>query len=63
MLEPPPLLVVAPLLTIAVAIGLAFIVLLTGCLVLLAHGTNLVIRGTDPVRLDAAMTRLCGLFA
>lgn len=28
-----------------------------------AYGTNLVIRGTDPVRLDAAMTRLCALFA
>ena len=28
-----------------------------------AYGTNLVIRGTDPARLDAAMTRLCGLFA
>lgn len=27
-----------------------------------AYGTNLVIRGTDPARLDAAMTRLCGLF-
>ncbi|TXI05266.1 MAG: competence/damage-inducible protein A [Pseudorhodobacter sp.] len=27
------------------------------------YGTNLVIRGTDPARLDAAMTRLCGLFA
>lgn len=27
-----------------------------------AHGTNLVIRGTDPARLDAAMTRLCALF-
>lgn len=27
-----------------------------------AHGTNLVIRGTDPARLDAAMTRLCTLF-
>lgn len=26
------------------------------------YGTNLVIRGTDPGRLDAAMTRLCGLF-
>ncbi len=35
-------LVVAPLLTIAVAIGLAVTVLLTGCIVLLAHGTNLV---------------------
>lgn len=28
-----------------------------------AYGTNLVIRGTDPARLDAAMTRLCALFA
>lgn len=27
-----------------------------------AHGTNLVIRGTDPARLDAAMTRLSALF-
>jgi molybdenum cofactor synthesis domain-containing protein len=27
-----------------------------------AHGTNLVIRGTDPARLDAAMTRLAALF-
>jgi len=27
-----------------------------------AHGTNLVIRGTDPARLDAAMTRLVRLF-
>jgi molybdopterin-biosynthesis enzyme MoeA-like protein len=27
-----------------------------------AHGTNLVIRGTDPARLAAAMTRLCTLF-
>ena len=28
-----------------------------------AFGTNLVIRGSDPARLDAAMTKLCGLFA
>ena len=28
-----------------------------------AHGTNLVIRGTDPGRVDQAMTRLCALFA
>lgn len=28
-----------------------------------AHGTNLVIRGTDPARIDAAMTRLAKLFA
>jgi molybdenum cofactor synthesis domain-containing protein len=28
-----------------------------------AHGTNLVIRGTDAARLDAAMTRLAALFA
>lgn len=28
-----------------------------------AHGTNLVIRGTDPGRVDIAMTRLCALFA
>lgn len=28
-----------------------------------AHGTNLVIRGTDPARLDAAMVRLGALFA
>ncbi len=28
-----------------------------------AHGTNLVIRGTDPARLDAAMVRLARLFA
>jgi molybdenum cofactor synthesis domain-containing protein len=28
-----------------------------------AHGTNLVIRGTDPVRVAAAMVRLAGLFA
>jgi molybdenum cofactor synthesis domain-containing protein len=27
-----------------------------------AHGTNLVVRGTDPARLDAAMTRLATLF-
>lgn len=27
-----------------------------------AHGTNLVIRGTDPALLDAAMVRLMGLF-
>ncbi|QYK41632.1 MAG: competence/damage-inducible protein A [Paracoccaceae bacterium] len=27
-----------------------------------AHGTNLVIRGTEPARLDAAMTRLAALF-
>lgn len=27
-----------------------------------AYGTNLVIRGTDPARLDLAMTRLCALF-
>lgn len=27
-----------------------------------AHGTNLVIRGTDPARLDAAMVRLVALF-
>lgn len=27
-----------------------------------AHGTNLVIRGTDPARLDAAMVRLMALF-
>ncbi len=27
-----------------------------------AHGTNLVIRGTDPARLDEAMTKLAGLF-
>ena len=27
-----------------------------------AHGTNLVIRGTDPARIDAAMTRLAALF-
>ena len=27
------------------------------------HGTNLVIRGTDAGQLDAAMTRLCALFA
>ena len=27
-----------------------------------AHGTNLVIRGTDPAMVDAAMTRLCALF-
>lgn len=27
-----------------------------------AHGTNLVVRGTDPARLDAAMTRLARLF-
>ncbi len=27
-----------------------------------AHGTNLVIRGTDPARLDAAMQRLAALF-
>ena len=26
------------------------------------YGTNLVIRGTDPARIDAAMTRLCALF-
>ena len=26
------------------------------------YGTNLVIRGTDAARVDAAMTRLCGLF-
>lgn len=26
------------------------------------YGTNLVIRGTDPGRLDAAMTRLCAIF-
>jgi len=28
-----------------------------------AYGTNLVVRGTDPARLDAAMTRLAALFA
>ncbi len=28
-----------------------------------AHGTNLVIRGTDAGRIDAAMTRLCALVA
>lgn len=28
-----------------------------------AHGTNLVIRGTDPGLVDQAMTRLCTLFA
>lgn len=28
-----------------------------------AYGTNLVIRGTDPARLDQAMTRLNGMFA
>lgn len=28
-----------------------------------AHGTNLVIRGTDPARVDAAMLRLAKLFA
>ena len=28
-----------------------------------AHGTNLVIRGTDPGRLDLAMSRLAALFA
>ena len=28
-----------------------------------AHGTNLVIRGTDPARVDAAMLRLTRLFA
>lgn len=28
-----------------------------------AHGTNLVIRGTDPARVDAAMIRLTSLFA
>ena len=28
-----------------------------------AYGTNLVIRGTDPAQLDAAMTKLCALFA
>ena len=28
-----------------------------------AHGTNLVIRGTDPGQVDQAMTRLCALFA
>ncbi|OJY31761.1 molybdenum cofactor synthesis domain-containing protein [Gemmobacter caeni] len=28
-----------------------------------AHGTNLVIRGTDPAQLDAAMTKLCALFS
>ncbi|HBD91407.1 MAG: molybdopterin-binding protein [Rhodobacteraceae bacterium GWE1_64_9] len=28
-----------------------------------AHGTNLVIRGTDPGLVDQAMTRLCALFA
>jgi molybdenum cofactor synthesis domain-containing protein len=27
-----------------------------------AHGTNLVIRGTDAARIDAAMTRLAGMF-
>lgn len=27
-----------------------------------AHGTNLVVRGTDPARLDAAMVRLVALF-
>ncbi|NCU20217.1 competence/damage-inducible protein A, partial [Candidatus Falkowbacteria bacterium] len=27
-----------------------------------AFGTNLVIRGTDPARIDAAMARLCALF-
>jgi hypothetical protein len=27
-----------------------------------AHGTNLVIRGTDPGRVDAAMIRLTRLF-
>ncbi len=27
-----------------------------------AHGTNLVVRGTDPARIDAAMTRLAALF-
>jgi molybdopterin-biosynthesis enzyme MoeA-like protein len=27
-----------------------------------AHGTNLVIRGTDAARIDAAMTRLAALF-
>jgi molybdenum cofactor synthesis domain-containing protein len=26
------------------------------------YGTNLVVRGTDPARIDAAMTRLCALF-
>jgi hypothetical protein len=26
------------------------------------YGTNLVIRGIDPGRLDQAMTRLCALF-
>lgn len=26
------------------------------------YGTNLVVRGTDPGRLDAAMTRLCAMF-
>ena len=26
-----------------------------------AHGTNLVVRGTDPARLDAAMVRLSDL--
>jgi molybdenum cofactor synthesis domain-containing protein len=28
-----------------------------------AFGTNLVVRGTDPARIDAAMVRLAGLFA
>ena len=28
-----------------------------------AHGTNLVIRGTDPVQIDLAMSRLAALFA
>lgn len=28
-----------------------------------AHGTNLVIRGTDPSRIDAAMTQLANLFS
>lgn len=28
-----------------------------------AHGTNLVVRGTDPGRVDAAMTRLATMFA
>jgi hypothetical protein len=27
-----------------------------------AHGTNLVIRGTDAAQIDAAMTRLAALF-
>jgi hypothetical protein len=27
-----------------------------------AHGTNLVIRGTDAARIDVAMTRLAALF-